>query len=247
MAGRFRFLFLGALSGTRESLAKTPILFRGPPHARTLVAAAISCGILAGCAHTRPEVQVPQNEQEAARIIEPEIERREIKPPKIDTENFEIGAFAGILSIEDFGSNPVYGVRGAYHIAEDLFLEAAVGKSEAGLTSAEELGGNLRILDDRDYLYYNISFGYNFLPGEIFLGRNYALTNQFYLIGGVGGTRFNSEDHFTFNVGAGLRVLATDWLAIHVDVRDHVFATDLLGRDKATNNLEATLGFTFFF
>jgi outer membrane beta-barrel protein len=202
---------------------------------------------ICGCASAPPEIEVPQDEREAARIIDPQIERRDVKPPKIDSENIEIGAFAGILEIEDFGSNPVYGVRAAYHIAEDLFIEAAVGASEAGLTSAEELGGNLRILDDRDFTYYNISVGYNFLPGEVFLGRNYALNSALYVIGGIGGTRFNTDDHFAFNFGVGVRLLATDWLAIHMDVRDHIFATDLLGRDKATNNLEGHLGVTVFF
>jgi len=212
-----------------------------------LLTSVVLAAMTAGCASAPPEIEVPQDEREAARIIDPQIERRDVAPPKIDSENFEIGAFAGILEIEDFGSNPVYGVRGAYHIAEDLFVEAALGQSEAGLTSAEELGGNLRILDDRDFTYYNISLGYNFLPGEVFLGRNYALNSALYVIGGIGGTRFNTDDHFTFNFGVGVRLLATDWLAIHMDVRDHIFATDLLGRDKATNNLEGHLGVTVFF
>lgn len=202
---------------------------------------------LAGCASTPEPVDVPASEAEAARIIEPEIERREIKVPKIDHENFEIGAYAGILSIEDFGSNTVYGVRAAYHIAEDLFFEAAIGRTKAGLTSFEQLSGDLRLLENRDFTYYNLSFGYNFLPGEIFLGRGYAFTSTLYVIGGIGSTRFNSEDNVTFNFGIGARILATDWLAVHLDARDHVFATDLLGRDKATNNLEGHLGFTFFF
>lgn len=202
--------------------------------------------VLVGCASTPGEIDVPASEAEAGRIIQPEIERRDIKVPKIDHENFEIGAFAGILSIEDFGSNPVYGVRAAYHIAEDLFVEAAVGRTEAGLTSAEALGP-FTLLENRDYTYYNISFGYNFLPGEIFLGKDYAFNSSLYVIGGVGSTRFNSEDNFTFNFGVGARILPTDWLAVHLDVRDHVFATDLLGKDKATNNLEGHLGFTFFF
>lgn len=202
---------------------------------------------LAGCASAPQEIDVPASEAEAARIVEPEVVRRDITVPRIDTENFEVGAFAGIMSIEDFGSNSVYGVRAAYHIAEDLFVEAAVGRTEAGLTSAEQLGGNLRLLDNRDFTYYNVSFGYNFLPGEIFLGSNYAFNSALYVIGGMGSTRFNSEDNFTFNFGVGARILATDWLAIHLDVRDHVFATDLLGRDKTTNNLEGHLGFTFFF
>jgi outer membrane beta-barrel protein len=49
------------------------------------------------------------------------------------------------------------------------------------------------------------------------------------------------------NFGAGVRVLATDSIAVHFDVRDHIFATDLLADNEATNNLEAHLGFTFFF
>ena len=43
------------------------------------------------------------------------------------------------MSIEDFGTNPLYGVQLAYHIAEDLFVEAAVARTEAGLSSIEEL------------------------------------------------------------------------------------------------------------
>lgn len=207
----------------------------------------LAAAAMTGCASAPQEIDVPASEAEAARIVEPEVVRRDITIPTIDTENFEVGAFAGIMSIEDFGSNAVYGVRAAYHIAEDLFVEGAVGRTEAGLTSAEQLGGNLRLLVNRDFTYYNISFGYNFLPGEIFLGRNYAFNSALYVIGGVGSTRFNSEDNFTVNFGVGARLLATDWLAIHLDVRDHVFATDLLGRDKATNNLEGHLGFTFFF
>ena len=170
----------------------------------------------------------------------------QIKKPKIDTENFEVGAFAGIMSLEDFGANPVYGLRGAYHIAEDLFVEATVGQTEAGLSSIEELA-NVRVTEDRDYLYYNIDFGYNFLPGEIFIGKNRALVSSLYVIGGVGGTRFAGDDFFTLNLGLGLRILANDWLAVHFDVRDHRFATDLLGNKKAVNNLEGHVGFTVFF
>ena len=54
--------------------------------------------LLAGCAHRGPEdISIPQSEREAGGIIVPEVERREIKPPKIDAENFEVGAFFGIM------------------------------------------------------------------------------------------------------------------------------------------------------
>jgi hypothetical protein len=45
----------------------------------------------------------------------------------------------------------------------------------------------------------------------------------------------------------GERLLITDWLALHVDVRDHIFETNLTGRTKNVDNFEATLGFTIFY
>lgn len=179
--------------------------------------------------------------------IEPAIERRQVSPDAIDVENLEAGVFIGLLSIEDFGVNPVYGVRLAYHVSEDLFLEAAYGMSEAGETSYEALSGDAQLLDDRDVSYYNLSAGYNLLPGEVFLGRRWAFNTAFYVIGGIGSTEFAGDSHFTVNAGFGYRLLANDWLALHLDLRDHIFSSDVLGTDKTTHNIELHTGVTAFF
>jgi len=47
--------------------------------------------------------------------------------------------------------------------------------------------------------------------------------------------------------GGGYRVLPTDWMAVHIGVEDRVFQSSLLGVDKLTNNLEATIGASVFF
>ena len=182
-------------------------------------------------------------------VIEPEVARREIRPPRIDTEDFEIGIFAGQLSVEDFGVNPVVGARFAYHVGESLFLELAAGSTDTSLTSFERLSGAAQLLtdDERRYDYYNVSVGYNLFPGESFFGRDRAWNSAVYLIGGVGSTSFAGDDRFTMTFGAGWRVLPLDWLAIHADVRDHVFDIDLLGQQKRAHNLEAHVGLTFFF
>jgi outer membrane beta-barrel protein len=182
-------------------------------------------------------------------VVQPEIARREIVEPEIDVEDFEVGAYAGFLSVEDFGTSPVYGFRLAYHVTEDIFLEAALGSSTADKTSYELLSGNVRLLTDseRDFTYYNLSVGYNVLPGEAFFGRSYAYNSQFYLIGGVGNTRFADNDAFTVNVGAGYRLLINDWLTLHLDARDHMFESDLLGEAKRTHNIELSGGLTIFF
>jgi outer membrane beta-barrel protein len=183
------------------------------------------------------------------KVIDPTVERRRIKVNKIDAENIEVGAYYGALSIEDFGTNPVYGIRAAYHVTEDIFFEANVGRSRAGKTSAELVGGNLLILSDaeRRFTYYNLSLGYNLLPGEVYIGRNLAMNSALYLLGGIGSTKFAGDQHFSVNFGAGYRVLPTDWLAIHIDVQDQIFQSDLLGKDKLTNNFNAFLSATVFF
>ena len=210
---------------------------------------------LSGCAATKnlfgmgDRSAPPPTAEDPGQVIEPEVERREIKEPKIDTEDFEIGAFAGIIGIEDFESEVVYGVRLAYHVTEGFFVEGTVGQSEAGLTSFERLSGGAPILsdDDREFTYYNLNLGYNILPGEVFFGEGRAYNTNLYLIAGLGATTFAGDDRFTVNFGAGYRFLLTDSVAIHLDVRDHLFDIDILGEDKTVHNMEGHLGLTVFF
>jgi outer membrane beta-barrel protein len=202
---------------------------------------------LSACSRQR----VVQSEDGSVRppVIEPELDRREIEQARIDTEDFEAGIFAGQLSIEDFGVNTVAGARFAYHITEGFFIELAAGASQGEETSFERLSGAAQLLteSERDLSYYNLSLGYNILPGEGFIGRNRALNTALYVIGGVGKTNFAGDDRFTVNLGLGLRLMPLDWVAVHADVRDHVFDIDLLGQEKTSHNLEAHVGVTFFF
>lgn len=188
-------------------------------------------------------------EGETPVVIEPQVERRDIRPAKIDAENWEAGLYVGSLSVEDFEVNVVYGGRIAYHISEDFFAEAIVGTSDAGLSSFERLSGGAPLLTDseREFTYYSLGFGWNALPGEIFLGGKRALNSAVYLTLGAGSTRFAGDDRFTLTGGAGVRVLVKDWLAVHLDMRDHVMEIDVLGREKTSHNYEATLSLTAFF
>jgi outer membrane beta-barrel protein len=181
-------------------------------------------------------------------VIQPEVKRSEFKEARIDTEDFELGFYAGYMNVEDFGTNPVYGLRLAYHITEDIFLEAAYGLTTTGRTSFERLNNvNLLTEAERDLTYYNLSFGYNLFMGEVFFGRSTAFNTALYIIAGGGSTEFAGDDRFTMNYGMGYRFLGADWLAMHLDVRDHIFDIDLLGQAKTTHNLEFTIGATIFF
>ncbi|VAW84887.1 FIG01036464: hypothetical protein [hydrothermal vent metagenome] len=182
-------------------------------------------------------------------IVKTEKKPMEFNESKIDTEDFEAGVYFGLLSVEDFGVNSVIGARLAYHINEDLFLEASYGISTTQKTSFERLSGATQLLteEERELTYYNVSLGYNILPGEAFISRKAAFNTALYIIGGAGSTRFAGDDRFTINFGAGYRFLATDWIAIHLDVRDHMFEIDILGEKKSTHNIEISGGLALFF
>jgi outer membrane beta-barrel protein len=220
---------------------------------------------LSGCASVRhwfhrdkpeeePQEQAAQADQDEAdqappRVVEPEVERRKIKVPKIKSQNVELGFTYGAISIEDFGTKPMYGATVAYHVTEDFFFQAEAGRATAGRTSFEVLGGNVQLLTnaERRFTYYNLAVGYNFLPGEVFLGRNLAMTSSFYLLGGIGSIDFAGDQKFALSFGAGYKVLPTDWLAIHVQLSDRLYNSDLLGESKLAANLEANIGVTVFF
>lgn len=182
-------------------------------------------------------------------LLDPRIERRQVREAQIDAENLELGLYTGLMSLQDFGVSSYSGLRLAFHVSEDLFFEAAVGRTRAGDTSFEQLNPGVILLENEEKVLttYNFSVGYNVLPGEAFLGSKRAYNNAFYLIGGAGSTEFAGDDHFTLNAGIGYRLLLTDWLSARIEMRDHIFELDLFGEAQTTQNLVWTLGLGGFF
>ena len=188
-----------------------------------------------------------QEADEPPQVIEPQVERRELDVGAIDTEDFELTGFIGIMSVEDFESGAVYGVRLAYHINEALFAEASIGTTKVGTSSYENLTPGASLTSDRQLTYYDLSLAWNIFPGEVFFGSNRAWNSSFYLIGGGGSTKFAGDNNFTINFGFGFKVLPTDYLAVRAEIRDYLFNLDITGTDKVTNNLQATINVSWFF
>lgn len=212
------------------------------PHQLTmLLLIAVLGGPLAADAQEAP---APANEQ----VIVPQVERRELKLSRIPSNDFELGLLAGTFSTQNFGSSVVAGVRLGYHITEDYFVEAVYGRTKVSDESFRQvLPGGVFPHTSEPLSYYNLSAGINVLPGEVFLGRKWARASALYLIAGVGNTSLNRQRLQTVNFGVGLRAFLKDWVALQVDMRDHMFSLDLLGKRQKTQNLELTGGLTFFF
>ena len=195
------------------------------------------------------ELAAQSEEDESGKLIEPQIERVDFDESLIDSNDFEISVYAGYLAIEDFDTNLVTGVRIGYHVSEDFFVQASVGRSEVGETSFEILSGNAPLLsdDERRVEYYLISLGFNLFPGEVFLTDSTTFNTVLYISGGVGNTEFAGDDRYTIAWAIGHRTLFTDRFSFDIEMRDLIFDVDIFGRDKSTNNLELTMGLNLFF
>jgi outer membrane beta-barrel protein len=201
---------------------------------------------LSVCAVVSAAESVPTAATE--QVVLPQIDRRDIQLPRFPSNDFELGTFVGSYATQNFGTSTVGGLRLGYHINEDFFVEGVVAQTRVSDASFRQvLPGGIFASDSEKLSYYNLSAGYNVLPGEVFIGSKRAKPMAFYVIGGVGSTRFNQQRQSTFNVGTGLRVYLNDHFALQVDLRDHIFALDLLGKRETTQNLELTAGITASF
>ena len=179
-------------------------------------------------------------------LIIPPSEETKLSEAQIDTESIEIGLLSGVYSIDNFSSSLIYGGRIAYHLTEDVFFESAVGMTKVDQDQFINVTGR-PLVDDENVIYWNISAGYNLFPGQIFATQNRTIYSTLFIIGGIGQTRFDSENHFTFNIGAGIKVFITDWLDLRLDFRDHIFETDITATSNLSHNLENTIGVSIFF
>ena len=188
-------------------------------------------------------------DEETEGLIEPQIERTEFNESIIDSEDFEVAFYFGMLSVEDFEVNPVTGLRFSYHVNEDFYVQLDYALSDAGETSFEVLSGGAPLLtsEEREINYYQINLGYNLFPGEAFVTDDSVQNSAFYVKGGIGTTEFAGDDRFTFSYGFGYRLLFADSFSVEAEFRDLVFNMDLFGEEKTTHNLEYLLALSWYF
>jgi outer membrane beta-barrel protein len=203
-----------------------------------------------GAAGAMPASAQSSSSSQAAsgQVVVPEVERRAVKLPRIPSKDLELGVMLGSYGTQNFGTSMVGGLRLGYHITEDFFVEGGYGASKVNDDNYRQvLPGGLFPTGKETLKYLSLSAGVNVLPGEIFIGRNNARASQVYVLGGIGSTRFIDQRKQTFHFGVGLKVLLTERMALRVDMRDHVFSLDLLGKRERTQNLELSAGFSTFF
>jgi outer membrane beta-barrel protein len=216
-------------------------------HRSKTVLLAIAC-LLALMAHRRVHAADAPAADTSDQVIVPQVERSDVHKPKYPSNDFEIGLFGGTYSSQNFGTGFNGGARLGYDITEDFFVEATYGRTKVSDKAFRQiLPGGIFTAEQQKLKYVDLSLGWNFLPGEVFIGKNWAKASTMYAIGGLGTTSFDSQRMQTWNFGLGAKLFLADWVALRADVRDHIYTLDLLGKRSATQNPDVSLGFAFFF
>ena len=221
---------------------------RKPKRNNLLMAAFALWPILASAADQPAGEEPTKQPADDQQVIQPDIDRREVKVLHIPSNDFELGVFTGVFNTQYFSTNVVGGVRLGYHITEDFFAEAVYGDTHAtDEVYRQFLPGGIFTNQVEKLSYYELTGGFNVLPGEVYLWKHTARPSALYLVAGLGSTNFLDQWHFTGSAGFGARVWLANWAALQVDMRDHIFSLDVLGQRRTTQNLEFSGGVTFFF
>lgn len=181
-------------------------------------------------------------------IIEPVKKTQEIKSAAIDDEHFELGGYAGFISLEDFNTVTLLGLSASYHINDKWRINVEYGQSAAAEASFEEvIGGDF--VEDRDsgFQYLSLLGSYEFLQGRSFLGRSHKFNTHLYADFGVESSSFAGETNTGAVIGATYKLVLTDWLSADLRMRDHIVTRDFLGESKLTQNIEASFGLNALF
>jgi outer membrane beta-barrel protein len=126
------------------------------------------------------------------------------------------------LAVEEQANSSRSGMRLAYPIAADLFLEAAYRKSRLGRAGRQWSPGQPRQFPDGQsrVKYYDVSLGYNLAVRERIDRGGGLRGSALYLIAGVGALEHGGEEVGGFSYGMGYRAAATESLVFHLSVRD---------------------------
>lgn len=182
-------------------------------------------------------------------VIEPEAPTERATTAALDTEHFEVGVYTGLLSVQDFNSNPVYGLSLRYYFNEKVFIEGSTGTSETKQNNIE--ANEARTFNpDRDFTYTSIGAGYRVLKGRAFWGKKRKYNTGLFVQAGIENVDFAETSETGLVLTVSHKTVLTDWLAVNLDFKDHVFNRTIeqfSDDSELTHNIEIAIGLSTIF
>lgn len=203
----------------------------------------ISCALLVLTATVSAE---GDGTRKPVKIIEPNKSAPQLQAAAIDTENFELGVYTGLLSIEDFNTNVVTGIAFNYHLSNRFILQAAYGETEVDQAAFEKVA-NGKFLNDYDFTYFDLTIGYKILDGRSFMGKRHKYNSALYFLGGAADVSFADNNEIGIVLGTSYRTVITDWMTLNIDIRNTTVDMQLIDVTRKTNNTELNVGLNALF
>jgi outer membrane beta-barrel protein len=177
------------------------------------------------------------------KFISPQIKQTEFKPSKIDSENFEVLAYAGTYDFDSFDTRPIYGFKGSFHFNRKLFLDIDYGNSNLkGRTNPSDPTTTI----DENIIRYDAGLGINLMQGDAFWKKGEAFKNQLYIKYSLGKIDIDSQKSSFNSLGLGVRLLhPNDMISLQAGFNKD--SVENSGGNSSFSNLKFFTGIGFFF
>jgi outer membrane beta-barrel protein len=163
------------------------------------------------------------------------------------TNRHEIGVWGGYYVSDLFDGTYTYGGAYAYHMTEDLAVEASGGYTQLTSSGGPELERTFAVLQGKPRRELMFDADLIWVPAHAKMRLGGAITHfDLYVAAGAGVVDSALSRDLAGNAGLGLKFFLGRAVAIRVDVRDHLFRQQLLARTALVNDLTTTLGVSVF-
>lgn len=189
-----------------------------------------------------------QEQDSRVEVVKPPERTERAQRAAIDSERFEVGAYLGALSVEDFSTQLSVGLNLNYHLSTRFMIQAHYAQSDVERATFEEIsGGNFLSASDRTFEHLSVLAGYRLAEGRSFFGGERKFNSYIYALVGPSRISFAGEDNTGLTFGVSYKTVLTDWATLNLDVRDLVVERSFLGDDKTTHNAELAIGLNLLF
>ena len=163
------------------------------------------------------------------------------------TNRHELMLQGGYYVSDLFDGTYVFGAAYAYHMTEDLAVEAAGSYTRIESSAGAELERIFSVLgkSSRRELLFSADLIWVPAHGKLRIGGSIDHFDL-YLAGGAGVIDSALSSDLAGNGGFGLKFFLGRAVAVRIDVRDHIYRQQLLSQKVFVNDLTTTLGVSLY-
>ena len=163
------------------------------------------------------------------------------------TNRHELTVQGGYYVSDLFDGTYTVGGAYTYHMIEDLGVEASAGYTRLTSSGGPELERTFAVLQGKPRRQLTFDADLVWAPAHAKMRLGGGITHfDLYLAAGAGVVDSVLSQDIAGNAGFGLKFFGRRWIAVRLDIRDHVYRQQLLSQVMWVNDLTATVGLSFF-